>query len=176
MGYSSSGGPKGLGVVSSTPSTAADFNQVIALIAQMGNFRGSLTEAERDAISGAALYAGLLVFNSTVGTLEKYSGSGWDVIWIPARLSPWGSNAPADRLPLFKSGRASGTTSGTGVLTYTFPTAFPAGVSAVMLMPTQNGGDTTVLVEASVTATGFQTLWPGMPSTAVAINYYAVGY
>lgn len=77
MGYTAAGGPKGLGQFNDTPQTAADLNKAIELIAQMGNYRGDLTEAQRDALSGGALYAGLLVFNTTAGRLERYDGSGW---------------------------------------------------------------------------------------------------
>lgn len=78
MGYSSSGGPKGLGVVTDSNTPLSDFNQVIALIARVGNYRGSVTEAQRDLISGDALYDGLLVFNTTSDALERYvAGTGW---------------------------------------------------------------------------------------------------
>lgn len=83
MGYSGSGGPKGLGVFNNTPQTTADLNQLVTLIAQMGNYRGQVTGAQRDAITGSALYAGLMVFNSDTGALERYTGSGWDQV-IPA--------------------------------------------------------------------------------------------
>lgn len=81
MGYSGSGGPKGLGVFNTTPSTASDLNQLVALIARVGNYLGAITSTERDAITGAALYEGLLIFNSTDDTLEMYDGSGWKIIW-----------------------------------------------------------------------------------------------
>jgi hypothetical protein len=81
MGYSASGGPKGLGVFNNTPQTAADLNQLVALIARGGNYRGPLTEAERDAISGAALFAGLMVYNTTKSQLEIFTGAGWQLIW-----------------------------------------------------------------------------------------------
>lgn len=83
MGHSSSGGPNGLGVFNNTPSTTADLNKLLELLARMGNYRGRLTEAERDAITGDALYAGLMVFNSDTAALELYTGSGWDQL-IPA--------------------------------------------------------------------------------------------
>lgn len=83
MSYTASGGPKGLGVFGSTPQTVADLNQLVTLIARVGNYRGQVTEAQRDAITGTALYAGLVLFNSDSGALEMYSGSGWDQL-IPA--------------------------------------------------------------------------------------------
>ncbi|WP_442575860.1 hypothetical protein ACSBPH_01535 [Microbacterium sp. F51-2R] len=81
MGWSSSGGPKGLGSATNTPSTQADFDKMIELIALMGNFRGGVSEAERDAITGDALFAGLLVYNTTKTRLEVWDGSGWDIVW-----------------------------------------------------------------------------------------------
>lgn len=81
MGYSASGGPKGLGAFNNIPQTAADLNQLVALVARGGNYRGPVTEAERDAISGAALFAGLMVYNTTKSQLEIFNGSGWVLIW-----------------------------------------------------------------------------------------------
>lgn len=81
MGYTASGGPKGLGVFTNTPQTVADLNKLVELIARMGNYRGPVTTAERDAITGTALYEGLLVYNTTTDQLEVYSGSGWVLVW-----------------------------------------------------------------------------------------------
>jgi len=81
MGYTASGGPKGLGVFNNTPQTTADLNQLIELIARVGNYLGPITEAERDALTGPALYAGLMAHNTTANTLEFYTGSGWLVVW-----------------------------------------------------------------------------------------------
>lgn len=80
MGYSSSGGPDGLGVVNNTPSTTSDFNQLIALIAMMGNVQKGV-EADRDGISGDQLYAGLLFTYTDKAQVELYDGSGWVVIY-----------------------------------------------------------------------------------------------
>jgi hypothetical protein len=76
MGYSSSGGPKGLGTFNNTPTTTADLQQLVTLIARMGNLRVE-TETNRDAINGAALYEGLHVYNLTTHQTEYYNGSGW---------------------------------------------------------------------------------------------------
>jgi hypothetical protein len=81
MGWSSSGGPKGLGTFNNTPGTVSDFNKARDLVALMGNYRGAVTETERDAITGDSLYAGLMVNNTTQGTLEMYDGSGWEAVW-----------------------------------------------------------------------------------------------
>lgn len=84
MGYTASGGPKGLGVFNNSPQTVADLNQLRDLIATVGNYRGTLTEAQRDAITGAALYTGLLVYNTTASKLQMYTGAGWSSVWSPA--------------------------------------------------------------------------------------------
>ena len=84
MGYTASGGPRGLGVFNTPPSTAADFNKLVELIGRVGNYRGPVTETERDAISGDELYEGLKVYNTTADALELYDGSGWVITWVPA--------------------------------------------------------------------------------------------
>lgn len=84
MGHSTIGGPKGLGSFTNTPSTTADFNKARDLIALMGNYRGAVTEAARDLITGGALYAGLAVYNTDRSMLEVYDGSGW----VPAFGEP----------------------------------------------------------------------------------------
>jgi len=93
MGYSTSGGPKGLGVFNVTAQTAADLNKLLELIARLGNFYGGIPESQRDAITGDALYEGLLVFNTDSGALEMYDGSGWASVfhgwrsWSPSRVN-----------------------------------------------------------------------------------------
>jgi hypothetical protein len=82
MGFTSSGGPKALGVFNTTPSTASDLNELLATIAAVGNYRAPITEAERDALTGDQLYEGALVFNTTAGTIEVYDGSGWAIVWM----------------------------------------------------------------------------------------------
>lgn len=80
MGYSASGGPKGLGTFNSTPQTVADLTKLVELIARMGNYRGAVTASERDLITGGALYNGLLIYNTTDGTVEIFNGSAWVVL------------------------------------------------------------------------------------------------
>lgn len=104
MGWTSTGGPKGLGSATSTPSTVADFDKMIELIAQQGNYRGPVTEAERDAIAGDALYEGLMVYNTTAGTIEVFGGSGWDVVYVD---SGWQSLTLANSWLNFGGGYAS---------------------------------------------------------------------
>lgn len=84
MGYTASGGPKGRGVFNNSPQTVADLNQLVQLIADFGNYAGAKTEAQRDAITGAALYTGLMVYNTTAGKLQMYTGSGWTSVWSPS--------------------------------------------------------------------------------------------
>lgn len=83
MGYTSTGGPKGRGQFNNTPQTTADLNKGLELLATYGNYMGAVSESERDLISGAALYEGLMVYNETSGTLEIYDGSGWSGVYGP---------------------------------------------------------------------------------------------
>jgi len=80
MGYSTSGGPDGLGVFNNTPATTSDFNQVIAVIAMMGNTQKGVA-ADRDAISGDQLYPGLLFTYTDRALVQFYDGSGWVTLW-----------------------------------------------------------------------------------------------
>jgi hypothetical protein len=80
MGYSPTGGPKGLGSFNDTPQTAADLNKLRDLLALMGNYRGATTEAERDAITGAARFDGLAVFNQNTGEINVWSEDAFD--WL----------------------------------------------------------------------------------------------
>lgn len=82
MGYSTNGGPKGLGNITDAASTAADMNKLIALIGEVGNHRVGST-SERDALTGAKLYEGLLWGNTTTGAIERRTGSGWKVVVYP---------------------------------------------------------------------------------------------
>lgn len=76
MGYTSSGGPKGLGAVTDSNTPLSDFNQIIALIARVGGVQGG-TQTDRDAISGGALYRGLLFSYSDKDQVDRYDGTGW---------------------------------------------------------------------------------------------------
>lgn len=90
MGYTTTGGPKGLGQFNNTPQTTADLNKLRDLIALMGNFRGSVTESERDSITGDARYDGLMVFNVEAGQLEVWSDdlADWWSPMSPAIFGP----------------------------------------------------------------------------------------
>lgn len=87
MGYTSSGGPDGLGVITNTPSTTSDLNQLIALIARMGNYRKG-DQAVRDAITGDELYEGLLFYRTDGNHLEQYDGSGWIIALKSGTYTP----------------------------------------------------------------------------------------
>lgn len=77
MGFTPGTGPKGRGRFNSTPSTTADFNQALDLINEFGNYAGAIEEWDRDAITGAALYDGLLIYNLTAGRLEIRHMNTW---------------------------------------------------------------------------------------------------
>lgn len=48
-----------------------------ALVARNAKYLGQMTRNARDAISGANLYRGLLVYNFTDSSLDAYSGTSW---------------------------------------------------------------------------------------------------
>lgn len=92
MGYTTTGGPKGLGVVTDSNTPLSDFNKMIELIARVGNLRVGTTAA-RDLLSGDALYEGLHYLNTTTDVLEFYTGSGWAA--VGGRLPILHHNAPS---------------------------------------------------------------------------------
>lgn len=141
------------------------------------------TDAERLALTGSSnppLKDGLLWYSTDTDGFYRYDGTTWARVFMSA-LSPYNSTTVGfTGVPLMKSGIASGTTSGGGVLAHTFPSPFSTACVGVSIMPHQNSGyaagNLPVLVQASVTATGFSTLWPSAPSVAVALPYIAFGY
>lgn len=46
----------------------------------------SFTDAERDALAGADLWAGRVIFNLPSGVLQMFDGSSWGDVGIPAEL------------------------------------------------------------------------------------------
>lgn len=82
MGFTT-GGPRGVGVITSPFTPKSDMGEILAVIAARGAYLGGLTQAERDAISGAALFTGLSLFNTTSGSVEIYTGSGWAAVASP---------------------------------------------------------------------------------------------
>ena len=108
------------------------------------------------------------------------SPSTWRAYRVSA-LSPYNSTTVGfTGVPLMKSGKATGTTNSGGVLSHSFPAAFAAACVGVLIMPHQNSGyaagSPPVMVESSVSASGFQLFFAGAPSTAVAVPYIAFGY
>lgn len=85
MGYTT-GGPRGVGVITSPFTPKADMSEILAVVADRGGYLGGKTTAERDAISGASLFTGLMIFNTTTGGLESYSGTGWGPVPVAPRL------------------------------------------------------------------------------------------
>lgn len=81
MAYTTSGGEKGLGQFTAGATTLADLNKLLELLARVGNYRGPLTEDDRDDVAGDALYEGLMVYNLDTQALEVYDGSGWQVVY-----------------------------------------------------------------------------------------------
>lgn len=77
MGYTATGGPKGRGQFNNSPSTTSDLNKLLEIEAEWGNYGGAMSEGDRDDIVGSALYAGLMIMNTTSGALEVYDGDGW---------------------------------------------------------------------------------------------------
>lgn len=105
--------------------------------------------------------------------------NGWYEATPLQSLRRMGDNSLVTNVaPIIKTGRASGTTSGTGVLSYTFPEPFPNGCVAVNLQVYQTrAGDPALLGGGtSMSATGFDTFWPGLASASVAIPFIAIGY
>lgn len=82
MGYTTTGGVKGLGQFNNTPQTTADLNKLLELIGKMGNYRGAMTEGERDLILGADRFDGLMVFNQSSGRINVWSDDLFDW-WDP---------------------------------------------------------------------------------------------
>lgn len=163
MGYTTSGGSRGLGSFTDTPSTVADLDQLATLIAQVGN-RRVLTTTDRDALSGAKLYKGLEIYNTTTDTIEIYNGSmfkpwasEWRT-WSPSTTIAIGSGGPASASTRYRyeNGRIRcsvrwtfGETGGgiTGSATCTLPVT-----RAALAHPFEAAGELGTYYDASVTA------------------------
>ncbi|SDR70824.1 MULTISPECIES: hypothetical protein [Microbacterium] len=101
MGYSPTGGPKGLGTFNDTPQTAADLNKLRDLLALMGNYRGGMAESERDAINGPSRFDGLAVFNQNTGEINVWSEDAFDwlsptteTVFGPESMGPGWTESP----------------------------------------------------------------------------------
>ena len=160
------------------PATAEDLNILADHIAKMGNIM-SLSTSEREAFEGDG-WEGLYCFDTDANLLYRHDGTGWKVQGV-ASLPPYNSATVAfTGTPFIRGGIASGTTNSGGVLSHSFASAFTTGCAGVLLMPHQNSGyasgNLPVLVQSSVSASGFQVFFAGAPSTAVAVPYIAFGY
>ena len=141
------------------------------------------TDAERLALTGSSnppLKDGLLWYSTDTDGFYRYDGATWARVFMSA-LSPYNSTTVGfTGVPLMKSGKATGTTNSGGVLSHSFASAFTTRCAGVLLMPHQNSGyasgNLPVLVESSVSASGFQLFFAGAPSAAVAVPYIAFGY
>lgn len=91
MGFTT-GGPRGVGAITSPFTPKADLGDVLAVLAARGGHLGGISESARDAVSGASLFEGLTCYNLTKDTLEVYDGSGWVVFWkgatTPGSVTP----------------------------------------------------------------------------------------
>lgn len=76
MGFTT-GGPRGVGVITSPFTPKADMGDILGVLADRGGYLGGKTTAERDAISGASLFVGLMIYNTTTEQHEWFDGSGW---------------------------------------------------------------------------------------------------
>lgn len=76
MAHTTSGGPKGLGQFNSTPTTQADFNKLLDLIAERGNFRVGLA-SDRASLTGGALYDGLKFYETDTDKTYQRVGGSW---------------------------------------------------------------------------------------------------
>lgn len=79
MGYTASGGPGGLGVFNNSPSTVADLNKLVELMASVGNVRKG-TATERGMLSGAQLFDGLVWSETDTGQLWMRVAGVWTMI------------------------------------------------------------------------------------------------
>ena len=134
--------------------------------------------ANRAAVTGMKLGD---TYQETNGSklVWKYDGTGW--IITSSSLTSYNSTTVSfTGTPVMKSGVSSGTTSAGGVLSHTFPSAFPTACVGVVTMPHQSSGYSgdahPVLVQGSVSKSGFQTFWGGVSSGSATVPYIAFGY
>lgn len=168
MGYTPGVGTKGLGEFTASSSTTADLNKLLELIALVGNYRGALTEDERDDIVGDALYAGLLVFNTDSARLEIYNGTGWTpAVW--KALSVGARKGATQAIPASTM---------TNVLSVSLPADAPAGVYQVIAtVSTWSGSATSHFKQVRYGGTstpGSGTVFPGT-GDAITMSAGAAG-
>lgn len=108
------------------------------------------------------------------------TSSGWKRIAGGHELSPWGTTTPETvEQPIIKARPATGQTNAGGVLAHTFPVPFPTACDFIALtLGNQSGVGTAapVVVDGSVSRTGFSTFWAGRGASAVGVFYMAVGH
>lgn len=144
-----------------------------------GGLKG--TAAARDLVAADEVKLGWLFVETDTGRVYEWTASGWVYLAGGDRATPYRSNTKVAGVAAlrFKTGVASGTTTSGGVLLHTFPEAFEAACSGVLLMPDQNsnvGSAAPVMVDGGLAASGFQTFWAGRGTAAVSVAYFAFGY
>jgi hypothetical protein len=165
VGYGTSGGPKGLGTFNTSPSTAADLNQLVTLIALMGNLRVGVDSA-RTALSGGGLYDGLLWYSTDTDMLWAYNGSAW--VRVFSSGSPFAVS--------------TGTITLTGMTTATTKTAavtFPSGrfnvAPNVQVTADSAAPDNVRVSKSAVSASGFTVAGNRADSgTTLTIDWVAI--
>lgn len=148
--------------------------------ALVGNRRKG-TRAERLAVSG---YPGVEWEETDTLFTYKYFGTpigNWVRVDGGHTLSKYGVWTPvASAFPVIKTGVAAGDTSPAGLLQHTFPVPFPSECSMVIPATNTNSGAAAgsppLVVDGSVSRTGFITFWAGRASSPVGVPYLAVGY
>ena len=126
-------------------------------------------------------WEGRILLARDTGVEYRWTSGGWKYTAGGDRLTAFRSNtALAVKDAILMTGVASGTTSSGGVLTHTFPVAFPTACVGVQLMPDHQSGfggvNLPYLVNGTVSRTGFQTFWPSAASASVNLAYLAIGY
>jgi len=96
------------------------------------------------------------------------------------RIAPMGVTAPGltpTRTPLLQTGQIAARTSASGRVDYTLPVAAPNGIAFVTLQPHQNTGHEAasppVVIEGSITRTGFGVFFGNRPNTQIYLPYRA---
>lgn len=151
----SSGGPRDVGVLPAGFTPIGDLTQILAVIAERGGYLGGQSEAFRDAISGAKLFTGIMLYNTDVEQLELFDGSGW----VPA-------------VPFIQSGSVETTDEPTTTrqsLSFAFPEPFAA-PPILMVSSYISFGGNRVVANASIGSTDATT---GVIWYAADSNYSA---
>lgn len=162
MGFTS-GGPRGVGAVTSDFTPKADITAVLAEVAARGGYLGGATTAARDAISGASLFEGLMIYNTTVDRFEFYDGSGWKAVWQPVAVSA-------------RKGAVQSITASTmtNVHSVSLPADAPAGTYQVFAVAsTWSGSATAHFKQVRVGGTSTPGTGTVLPGTSDGVSYAA---